>query len=321
MLAPDIITDIIIAMSFLNTGLSTVQKVYFACFIALFISGCAGKKQTNENLAQQQVEQLYSKGQSALRTGNYNAAARYYGILESNYPYGEYTEQAKLDLIFAYNKANQVEKAVSAADNFIKLYPTHDNVDYAYYMKGVASFERKLTRVDRFMRGGRHVNRDPQPYRDSEEAFTDLVKRYPDSIYAEDAKQRLVYIRNALADRELQVAEFYFNARTYVAAVNRCKGIVYGYETSPAVEGALLLMERSYVEMGLHDLAVSTHDVLVENFPNYSDTPVGSKKVGFFKRLSPFRGGKTRKVTTTSKDDEVEKAGFFKRLNPFNKKG
>jgi len=323
MLALDIITDIIIAMSFLNTGLTTGKKVYFVCVLALFINGCAGKKQTNENLAQEQVEKLYSKGKSALRTGNYSAAARYYGILETNYPYGEYTEQAKLDLIFAYNKANQIEKAVSSADNFIKLYPTHDNVDYAYYMKGVASFERKLTKVDRFMRGGRHVNRDPQPFRDSQEAFNDLIKRYPDSIYTEDAKQRLVYIRNALADRELQVAEFYHQAKTYVAAVNRCKGIIYGYETSPAVEGALLLMERSYVEMGLNDLAVSTHEVLVENFPNYSDTPVGSKKVGFFKRLSPFRGDKTTKTrkVTTSQDDEVKKVGFFKRLNPFSKKG
>ena len=324
MLAPDIITDIIIAMSYLNTGLATGKNVYFICFLALFISGCAGKKKTNENLAQEQVEQLYSKGKSALRTGNYIAAARYYGVLETNYPYGEYTEQAKLDLIFAYNKANQIEKAVSAADNFIQLYPTHANVDYAYYMKGVANFERKLTRVDRFMRGGRHVNRDPQPYRDSQDAFNDLIKRYPDSIYSEDAKLRLIYIRNALADRELQVAEFYFKAKTYVAAINRCKGIVYSYETSPAVEGALLLMEKSYVEMGLQDLAVSTHEVLVENFPDYLDTPIGSKKDGFFNRLNPFRGDKTtkiRKVTTTNQDNEEKKVGFLKRLNPFRKKG
>lgn len=251
-------------------------------------SGCASKKKTQENLAQQQVEELYTRGKKAMNAGNYNFAIEYYRALEANYPYGEYTEQAKLDMIFAFDKSGKVEEAIEAAENFIKLYPTHKNVDYAYYMKGVASFDKKQGRVDKFMKGGKKSIRDPQPLRDSLAAFNDLITRYPNSIYTEDAKQRVVYIRNQLAERELAVAQFYFDSRTYVATVNRCKNIIYQYETSPAVEGALVLMEKAYLEMGLDDLAKSTHQVLVENFPNYKDKTFKKKKEGFLGRLNPF---------------------------------
>ncbi|MEM7360755.1 MAG: outer membrane protein assembly factor BamD [Pseudomonadota bacterium] len=276
-------------MSFLKSN-----SILVMLCAALLISGCAGKKKTLENLAQQQVEQLYNKGKKAMKSGNYAAAIRYFRALEANYPYGEYTEQAKLEMIFAFDKSSQVDKSIEAADNFIKLYPTHKNVDYAYYMKGVASFEKKQSRLDRFIKGGKKNIRDPKPYRDSEEAFNELINRYPQSIYAEDAKQRVVYIRNTLADRELGVAQFYFDSQTYVAAVNRCKNIIYQYETTPAVEGALVLMEKAYLEMGLNDLAASTHEVLIANFPEYQKEPFKAKKKGIFSRLpNPFQRKKS----------------------------
>jgi outer membrane protein assembly factor BamD len=279
------ITDKDFRMSVLDTR----KILLLLCFCAL-MAGCAGKKKTQENLAQQQVEELYTKGKNALNSGNYSFATQYFRALEASYPYGEYTEQAKLDMIFAYNKSNQTEKAVEAAENFIKLYPTHKNVDYAYYMKGVANFERKQSSIDRFMKGGRKTIRDPKPYRDSEAAFNELIKRYPQSIYSEDAKQRIIYIRNALAERELAVAQFYYDSKTYVAAVNRCKTIIYKYETSPAVEGALVLMEKTYLKMGLPELAASTHAVLIENFPNYESTPFKPEKKSLLSRLNPFQG-------------------------------
>ena len=288
MLTPDIITDKNLTMSLLRTN-KTILLVCILAFLATGLSACSGKKAKTEELATQQVEKLYQKGKTALSQGNYSFALEYFRALESNYPYGEYTEQAKLDIIFAYNKSNQVEKAIESAENFIKLYPTHKNVDYAYYMKGVANFERKQSKVDKYIKGGKPAVRDPQPYRDSEDAFNDLIKRYPSSIYTKDAKQRVVYIRNTLARRELAVAQFYYDAKTYVAAVNRSKNIIYGYETSPAVEGALLLMEKSYIEMGLTDLARSTREVLVENFPEHKNESVQKKKKSLFTRLNPFK--------------------------------
>lgn len=262
--------------------------VIIACVAA--VTGCSSRKKDggiDQDLAQQQVQELYAKAKRALDGGNYSFAIDYYRALEAAFPFGEYTEQAKLDMIFALDKIQQIDKAIEAADNFISLYPTHKNVDYAYYMKGVASFEKKSGRVDRFIKGSQGSVRDPKPYKDSMEAFEELIKRYPDSKYADDAKQRIVYIRNALAQRELAVAQFYFDNRTYVAAVNRCKHIIYRFETSPAVEGALKLMEKAYVEMGLDDLAQSTHEVLLANFPN-NNKEVYKKKKGFLSKLNPF---------------------------------
>ena len=265
------------------------MQVAGVIFLALTVSACSGKKKggIEDDLAQQQVEQLYSKAKEALEKGNYGFAINYYRALEANYPYGEFTEQAKLDMLFAFNKTGQIEQAVKAADDFIKLYPTHKNVDYAYYMKGVASFEKKSGKIDKFIKGGSKAVRDPKPYRDSEDAFKELIKRYPNSKYSADAAQRLTFIRNTLAERELAIAQFYFNNETYVAAVNRCKTIIYKYETSPSVEGALALMESAYIEMGLIELANSTREVLMMNFPD-NKQKVHKKKQSFLSRLNPF---------------------------------
>jgi outer membrane protein assembly factor BamD len=268
---------------------SRCYKLILLVCLAATVTACGGNKKKggiDEDLAQQQLQELYDKGKTALDKGNYGFAIDFYRALEANYPYGELTEQAKLDMMFAFDKTNQVEKAVEAADNFIKLYPTHKNVDYAYYMKGVASFEKKAGRIDKFIKGGNTL-RDPKPLRDSQNAFQELIKRYPNSIYTKDAEQRIVFIRNALAERELYVAQFYFENETYVATVNRCKTIIYKYETSPAVEGALVLMEKAYTEMGLDELALSTRTVLKQNFPQNKQVAYKKKK-GFFSRLNPF---------------------------------
>ena len=268
----------------------TLVKLTVLFLAASIVSGCASRKKdggVNQDYAQQQVEELYNKAKRSLDTGNYSFAIDYYRALEASFPFGEYTEQAKLDMIYAFNKTDQADKAIEAADNFIALYPTHKNVDYAYYMKGVATFEKKAGPLDRFIKGGKGSVRDPKPYKDSMEAFEELIQRYPNSVYSEDAKQRIVYIRNALAKRELAVAQFYFDNKTYVAAVNRCKYIIYRFETSPAVEGALKLMEKAYVEMGLDDLAASTHEVLLTNFPD-NQKEVYKKKKGFLDRINPF---------------------------------
>ena len=268
----------------------TATKLIVVFIAGIIASGCSGRKKdqgVNQDFARQQVEELYQKGKKALDTGNYSFAIEYYRALEVSFPFGEHTEQAKLDMIYAFNKTDQSEKAIEAANNFIALYPTHKNVDYAYYMKGVSTFQKKAGRFDRFIKGNRNAIRDPKPYTDSMEAFEELVKRYPQSTYAADAKQRIVFIHNELADRELKVAQFYFDNETYVAAVNRCKHIIYQFETSPAVEGALKLMEKAYVEMGLNDLAVSTHDVLLANFPD-NEKQVYKKKKSFLGRLNPF---------------------------------
>lgn len=276
------------------TTLNSVKSITSLALILILsasISACSSsgkKKRSLEQLAQQQVQDLYNRGKKAMDRGNYAFAIDYYRALEASYPYGELTEQAKLDMIFAFDKSGQADKAVEMADNFISLYPTHNNVDYAYYMKGVANFEKKAGRFDRFIKGGSKSIRDPKSYRDSEEAFVELIERYPESVYTEDAKQRLVYIRNSLAERELAVANFYYDNATYVAALSRAKTVVYQYETTPSIEGALVLMEKTYTQMGMTDLAASTREVLLENFPENKSKPARVKKKSLLGRLNPF---------------------------------
>lgn len=285
----NVTTNVILNKDLFNRSAKKTWQTVGVLLLAIIVSACSGKKDggIQEDLAQQQVEELYSRAKNALDRGNFSFAINYYRALESNYPYGEFTEQAKLDMIYAFDKTGQIEKATEAADNFIKLYPTHKNVDYAYYMKGVASFEKKTGKIDKFIKGGDKAVRDPKPYRDSENAFKELIKRYPNSKYADDAEKRLVFIRNALAERELAIAQFYYDNDTYVAAVNRCKTIIYKYERSPSVEGALVLMEKAYVQMGLTELAASTREVLTLNFPNNKQKKAVKKK-GFFAKLNPF---------------------------------
>lgn len=276
----------------------SVKSLLVLLAVAVFVSGCSSSKKkvrNSEELARVQVEQLYNRGKKALDRGNYGFAVEYYQALQANYPYGMHTEQAKLDMIFAFDKLGKIDQAVDMAENFISLYPTHKNVDYAYYMKGVANFEKKAGRLDRFISGGNKAIRDPEPYRKSEEAFDELLKRYPQSTYAGDAKQRMVYIGNALAERELAIAKFYYDTNVYVAALNRTKTVVYQYETSPAVQEALVLMEKTYLEMGMKDLAASTHEVLMDNFPDTQIEPFRGKRKGFIagvgrtiRTFSPF---------------------------------
>lgn len=280
---------------------------------AALLTGCANKRQSavDSDTINEQVERLYDRAKRAMDNGNYFFALDYYRLLEANFPYGRVTEQAKLDIIYALNKTDQVEEAVEAADNFIELYPTHANVDYAYYMKGVSSFEKKGSRIDRYIRGTDYRVRDPQPLLDSEAAFVELLQRFPDSQYADDASQRIVFLRNRLAERELHVAEYYFKDKSYVAVVNRCKNIVYKYENSPAVKDALILMEAAYTEMGLSDLAQSTREVLALNFPD-AKTITTSQKRGWGLRLPKLVPDWLKGLMSRDSDEpEVEVPDFY----------
>lgn len=266
-----------------------------ALIVAGLISGCASKKKQDilsqeerAELLQQKVEEFYSKAKKSLESGNYSTAVDDFIALQRIFPYGDITEQSKLDTIFAYDKLEEREKAVQFAEHFISAYPTHPNVDYAYYMKGVSLFEKKRGRMAKLLSGGEKNTRDPQSFRDSQAAFEELVKRYPDSKYSDDAKQRIVFIRNKLANRELGVAQFYFDNDTYLAAVNRCKTIIHQYDTTPSVEGALVLMEKAYAKMGLNELAQSTHDMLLLNFPDNQQELFKTEKKSFLKRLNPL---------------------------------
>ncbi|MCC7080795.1 MAG: outer membrane protein assembly factor BamD [Burkholderiales bacterium] len=213
------------------------------------------------------VSKLYSEARANLMDRSYTEAISLYEKLEARYPYGRYAQQAQLEVAYAHFKQGEPALSIAAADRFIKLHPNHPNVDYAYYLKGLANFNDDL--------GLMHIisqqdltERDPKAARDAFEAFKDLVQRYPDSKYSEDAKARMGYLVNALAAHEVHVARYYLKRGAYVAAANRAQAALLTYPQAPANEEGLLIMVKAYDAMGLTDLRKDAERVMTKNFPN-----------------------------------------------------
>jgi outer membrane protein assembly factor BamD len=169
---------------------------------------------------------------------------------------------------FAYWKYEENASAIAAAERFIKLHPRHPNVDYAYYLKGLVNFSQGSTIVDRII--PRDMSqRDPGAARQAFDDFSELVRRFPDSKYANDSRQRMLYLKNLLADHEVHVADYYMRRGAFVAAANRARYVVENYQRTPAVPEALAIMAKAYRLMDLDDLAADALRVLEMNYPGH----------------------------------------------------
>jgi outer membrane protein assembly factor BamD len=236
---------------------------------ALLVAGCGTFKFGEEidETRDWSVSRLYSEARSELMGRNYTAAIKLYEKLEARYPYGRYAQQAQLEVAYAHYKEGEAALCIAAADRFIKLHPNHPNVDYAYYLKGLANFNDDLGLMYIISRQDL-TERDPKAARDAFEAFKDLVQRYPNSKYAEDAQARMAYLVNALAAHEVHVARYYLNRGAYVAAVNRAQTALLTYPQAPANEEGLLILVKAYDAMGLTDLRNDAERVMKKNFPD-----------------------------------------------------
>jgi outer membrane protein assembly factor BamD len=231
-------------------------------------SGCSTLP--DDETADWPASRLYKEAKLAMDTADYETALQHLESLEARFPFGRYAQQARLDIIYAYYKFEEPESALAAADRFIKLYPRHPNVDYAYYMKGLANFNKGMTSLDYLMNLD-ESQRDPRDAREAFRNFAELIERFPESDYANDASQRLVYLHNSLANYEIYVADFYFRRGAYIAVVNRARYVIENYQKTPASREALALMVKAYNKLGLYDLATDALRVLEQNNPDYPD--------------------------------------------------
>lgn len=230
---------------------------------ALVLAACGGRDRTAEEL---QPEKLYEHGHNLMMAGDYRGAVRYFEALEARFPFSEQSRQAKLDIIFTYYKSHETESAVDAADQFIRENPTHPRVDYAMYIKGLVYFERAPNFLERWFNIDL-TQRPPQDVRASFQAFESLIERHPDSAYVHDARQRMIFLRNRLAEYEVHVADHYLRRRAYVAALSRARFCIENYDGAPATRDALDIMISSYQGMGLKDLADESRQVYALNYP------------------------------------------------------
>jgi outer membrane protein assembly factor BamD len=229
----------------------------------LILVACGGRDRTAEQL---QPEKLYEHAHKLMMAGDFRGAVRYYEALEARFPFSEFARQAKLDILYSYYKSSETESAIDAADQFIRENPTHPRVDYAMYIKGLVYFDRAPNFLERWFNTDL-TERPPQDVRASFQAFQTLIERHPDSIYVHDARQRMIFLRNRLADYEVHVADYYLRRRAYVAALSRARFCIENYDGAPATRDALDIMASSYEGMGLQDLAQESRATYALNFP------------------------------------------------------
>lgn len=241
-------------------------KLLSIVFLLLGLAACATWDE--DPTAGWSAEQLYVEAKDALESGDYERAVEMYTKLESRYPYDRYTQQAQLETIYAHYSAGETASTVAAAERFIKLYPRHPNVDYAYYLRGLATFNTRRDFFSRFIKQD-PSKRDPAGLRDSFNYFKELVNRYPNSRYSVDALKRMAFLRNTLAHHETHAAEYYLKRGTYLAAANRAKYVLENYQQSTAIPDALVILVKAYRKLELNDLANDSLRVLKLNHPEH----------------------------------------------------
>ena len=241
--------------------------VFFALFVSFLLGGCGLLPDQSDETSNWTAQKLYTEAREAMNDGAYDKAIKLFEKLEARYPYGRYAQQSQLEVAYAYFKQQEIASTVSACDRFIRLHPNHPNVDYAYYLKGLANFGEDLGLLGQLSMQDLS-ERDPKASRESFDAFKELATKFPDSKYAPDAMARMNYLVNNLAAHQVHVAGYYFKRGAYVAALNRAQAAIKSYPGAPATEEALFIIIRSYDSLGLKDLRDDTERVMRKNFPN-----------------------------------------------------
>ncbi|KAF0190916.1 MAG: competence protein ComL [Gammaproteobacteria bacterium] len=229
--------------------------------LIVLMTACSSTKEKDETRS---AEEFYTSGKKALDIGDYETAIKEFESLEARYPFGNYSQQAQLDIAYAYYRNDDPDEAVAAADRFIKLYPRHKHVDYLYYLRGLARFNQGYGYFE-YKFSLDISKRDPRTTREAFQYFSELITRFPDSQYAVDARQRMIALRNQLAVYEMHVADYYMRRGAYVAAAKRAKYVVEELPQTPATADALALMASAYRQLGIDDLADDALRVLERN--------------------------------------------------------
>jgi len=242
------------------------MRILFILITALTLVACSSDgKRPNAELSEMEI---YDKAVKAIDDENYFLAIETLQKLESRYPFGKYSEQAQLELIYAQFQAQELEGARASAERFIRLHPEHKQVDYAYYLKALTTYELGMSLVERYFADEQSM-RDPQPARDAFQEFAELISRFPNSEYAVEARQRMIHLRDRLALHDVHVAHYYLKRHAYVAAANRGREIVETYQGTSQVGDGLAIMVEAYQLLEQNDLANKALTVLKTNFPDH----------------------------------------------------
>ena len=251
--------------------------------LGIALAGCGWLDTKKDQQKEWQAADWYKVAKEELDAGNWLAAVKLYGELESRFPFGRYAQQAQLDTAYAYYKEGDAAQSIAAIDRFMKAYPNHQNLDYALYLKALANFKEDLGPLVSALGRQDLADRDPKAARESFEMFRELVNRYPDSRYADDARNRMDFLVDALARHELHVARYYLQRGAWLSAANRAQDILVRFPTSPTRREALNILIESYDRMGLPDLRDDAKKVLAKNYPTDPMTQEDKNRASWWK--------------------------------------
>lgn len=242
--------------------MTRMKYLVAAATLSLALAGCSSN--SKDAVPDSPPSEIYANAQQKLQDGNFKAAITQLEALDNRYPFGPYSQQVQLDLIYAYYKSAELPLAQASIDRFLRLNPTHPNVDYVLYMRGLTDMALDDSALQGFF-GVDRSDRDPQYARTAFRDFSKLIQGYPNSQYATDANKRLVYLKERLAKYELSVAQYYTKRGAYVAVVNRVEQMLRDYPDAQATKNALPLMENAYRELQLAAQADKVVKVIAAN--------------------------------------------------------
>ncbi|NKF51433.1 outer membrane protein assembly factor BamD [Shewanella sp. WXL01] len=238
-----------------------------ALIATLALTACSSNQSEEELTASKaSPEVLYKQARTSMELGNYSKAVRSLEALDSRYPFGAHKTQVQLDLIFAYYKMDDAASGIANIDRFIRLNPTHPNIDYVYYMRGLTNMQADNYLFHQMMNIDR-TDRDPKNAQDAFRDFERLIKTYPNSPYAADAQKRMQFLKNRLAMYSIKVAEYYVKMNAWSAAAVRAQTVLEKFPGTPATERALEIMTIAYDELGQDKLKEHAQMVMQVNFP------------------------------------------------------
>lgn len=252
----------------LSHGRQVGSRLLVLAVLSAVLAGCSWFGEKPDVTKDWSAARLYSAAKERLENKDYEQAIDYYEKLEARYPFGPHSQQAQLDIAYAYYKNEDAASAVAAADRFIKLHPRHPNVDYAYYVKGLANYVKTGGLVSRIVSKD-YSKRDTGAAQEAFRDFSELTRRFPNSKYSQDAAQRMLFLKNTLAMHEVHVARYYMSRGAFVAAANRARYVVENYQRTPAMPDALVVLAMSYKAMQLPGLSDDAVRVLELNYPDH----------------------------------------------------
>lgn len=228
------------------------------------LSGCAGQL---ENPYDKTEQEYYLNAKEELDDEDYYDAERNLKKLETYYPFGAFAEQAQLELMFTYYHMDQMEDVLASAERFIRLNPLHPKVDYAYYMRGLATYEMGFSFIERYWPDELN-ERDQRAFKDSFAHFSELITRFPDSQFVPDAQARMFYLRELMASQEIAVARYYMKRHAFMAAANRSKQVLIHFQGTPYVEESLVIQIEAFDLLEMKEESNRALTLLKRYYPN-----------------------------------------------------